>query len=472
MSNKQVKAGFGYTVGNILIKGVTFLTLPIFTSLMNTSQYGIFNTYMAYEAIIAILLGLGMYPSIKNAKYDFPNRIDFYVSTVLRVTLFPLLAGLVLIIFFQKGLVNFTGFPVFVLFLLLFQSYGQATLSICNARLALDYNYKKYLVFAFFYTFVGIGLSIFLICFVFSKEREYGRIIGATTPMIILAIYVFVFEGRKTNFGFDKLMAKYALVFGLPMIFHFLSQSIQSQVDRIMITKMIGSSPTGIYSFAYSVAMILQVIYYSIDNVWSIWFFEQMDKKNYSAIRPTLKKYIFLITVLAALMLVGSKEFIMIMSSKDYWVGCNLFIPVLLGIFMLFLYTIPAGVEYYFKKTKYIAVMTVVAAIVNITLNFLLIGAFGYESAAYATLVSYSVTFFGHWIISNSMIRDINSFLYLRDFLLPFLTLAIIGIFVFFLNSFPLIKYTLAIIIFIYIANKNREDILLLLEYVSKKTYH
>ena len=70
------------------------------------------------------------------------------------------------------------------------------------------------------------------------------------------------------------------------------------------------------------------------------------------------------------------------------------------------------------------------------------------------------------------MIRDINSFLYLRDFLLPFLTLAIIGIFVFFLNSFPLIKYTLAIIIFIYIANKNREDILLLLEYVSKKTYH
>lgn len=468
--NRQIKAGLGYTVGNILIKGVTFLTLPIFTRLMTTSQYGVFNTYMAYEAIIAIVLGLGMYPSIKNAKFDYTNEINVYVSTVLRVTLIPLFIAIVCVYIFKDIIIRFTGFPLIIIYLLIFQSYGTAMLAICNSRLALDYNYKKYLSFAFFYTFVGVGLSIILICFVFNENTEYGRIIGAASPLIILAIYIFYSEGKKGHFKCDKGMAIYAISFGLPMIFHYLSQSIQSQVDRIMITNMVDSSSTGIYSFAYSVAMILQVIYYSADNVWSVWFYEQMDRKNYTAIRPTLKKYIFLITSIGALMIIGSREFIMIMSNKNYWVGCSIFIPILLGIFMLFLYTIPAGVEYYYKKTKYIAIMTAIAAVVNVSLNYILIKAFGYEAAAYATLASYAVTFFGHWIIANRLLpEEAKEVFVFSDFIIPYISLTIIGVLVYFLNPFPLIKYAFALIFLSIIAVLRREDILLLRDYISKK---
>ena len=50
-NSKAVKAGIGYTIGNYLIKGLSFLTIPIFTRLLSTEDYGIVNIFGAYENI-------------------------------------------------------------------------------------------------------------------------------------------------------------------------------------------------------------------------------------------------------------------------------------------------------------------------------------------------------------------------------------------------------------------------------------
>ena len=41
--NKAAKAGLAYTVGNVLLKGVTFLTLPIFSRILTTEEFGFYN---------------------------------------------------------------------------------------------------------------------------------------------------------------------------------------------------------------------------------------------------------------------------------------------------------------------------------------------------------------------------------------------------------------------------------------------
>ena len=42
MKNKALKAGFWYTFSNFLIKGIAFLTMPIFTRIMSKYDIGIF----------------------------------------------------------------------------------------------------------------------------------------------------------------------------------------------------------------------------------------------------------------------------------------------------------------------------------------------------------------------------------------------------------------------------------------------
>lgn len=74
------------------------------------------------------------------------------------------------------------------------------------------------------------------------------------------------------------------------------------------------------------------------------------------------------------------------------------------GLFSL-AYGIPAIVEYYHKKTIYISIGTIGAAVVNVVLNYIFIPKFGYVAAAYTTLFSYAMYYLFHSIISYRIAR-------------------------------------------------------------------
>ena len=47
-NSKVLKAGLGYTIGNYLLKGLSFISIPIYTILLSTSNYGAFNNFLTY----------------------------------------------------------------------------------------------------------------------------------------------------------------------------------------------------------------------------------------------------------------------------------------------------------------------------------------------------------------------------------------------------------------------------------------
>ena len=308
---------------------------------------------------------------------------------------------------------------------------------------------------------MNIGLSILLILTIFNDKREYGRILGSAIPLIFIGIFIFFTNQKAGLFSFDRDMAKYALLIGFPLIWHYLSQQVQNQFDRIAITRIAGPSFTGIYSFTYNIANILNVIFNSAENVWTVWFFDQMSQKNYKQIREISKKFMLFIAMIAIIMMVGSKEIIMIMGEKSYWEGQYLFIPLLLSVFLLFLYSLPVGIEYYYKKTKYIPLMTCIAAIINVTLNFALIPYYGYFAAAYATLLSHAVQFLGHWFLSKKILHNngISKVFEFIDFIKLFILVCICGIIVSILNPYPVIKYSIFTVFFSFEAYKYRNEL-------------
>ena len=69
-SNKVIKAGLGYTIGNYFLRGLGFITVPIFARILTEEDFGIYNNFMAYEGIIYLLICLALHTCIKNAKYQ------------------------------------------------------------------------------------------------------------------------------------------------------------------------------------------------------------------------------------------------------------------------------------------------------------------------------------------------------------------------------------------------------------------
>ena len=47
-NNKILKAGIGYTIGNVLIRGIAFISLPVFTRIMTPENFGLYNIYLTY----------------------------------------------------------------------------------------------------------------------------------------------------------------------------------------------------------------------------------------------------------------------------------------------------------------------------------------------------------------------------------------------------------------------------------------
>lgn len=407
-SKKIINAGLGYTIGNILIKGISFLTIPLYTRLMSTSDYGIYNTYVAYVGIITFIVCLGLDPTLKNAEIDYPDKKNSFLSTVYCLTFLSFLICLLLVLIFGKWLCVLTDLEWGMLILLVLNAETAAIVNIYNIKLSLSFSSRSYLKISFFQTIMGVILSVALMLSVYDGKRYWGRIIGMLIPALIVAGYIIwkAVLSLPCKMRFNAEMAKYSLKLGLPLIPHLLSQVLNSQFDRIMISTIVGYAQSGIYSFACNIAIIFQILYQSLDTVWSPWFFEKMKQKDYDGICSTSKKYMILVSFFAVGLMTISREFIMIFATEEYWSGMSLAPVLIFGFYFLFLYTLPAGVEYYTKNTKYIAVGSIVSAVINIVLNYFAIRIFGYKAAAYTTLISYIVLFLMHWGISRKIFSE------------------------------------------------------------------
>ncbi len=66
--SKVFKAGIGYTIGNVMVKGINFLAIPIFSRLLTTEEMGLYTVFAAYEAVLFVFIGMALHSSIRSAK--------------------------------------------------------------------------------------------------------------------------------------------------------------------------------------------------------------------------------------------------------------------------------------------------------------------------------------------------------------------------------------------------------------------
>lgn len=395
------KAGAWYSIGNILLKGCIFLTLPIFTRLLSTSDFGIYNRYIAYEGILTAALGLGLYGTVKNAKLDYGERFNKYLSSVLSLSLIVLSIVVAVANIFYDLYAERLGFSRGVTNLLILQSFGSYLIYFYGSKLNIEFKYKSYIAISCFNTIGNVLLSILLIRSVFPNERYLGRIWGSAIPLIILAVVISGSTLLKGRTIYNKEYWKYACAIGLPLVPHVISQSLLSQFDRIMISDMVGESEAGIYSYIYTICTITYVLASSLDNAWTPWVYMKIKRNEGNSVRKTADSYVLFFSAICLGFICVMPEITKIIAASEYWEGVDLLIPLTLANYFVFLYMLPVGIEYYNKKTKYISFGTVSSALLNVILNIVAIRYFGYRTSAYTTMISYGLLFIFHWVIAS-----------------------------------------------------------------------
>lgn len=403
-NKKYIKAGIGYTFANYFIKGLSFITLPIYVRLMSTADYGNFNTYVAYESLLSVVLGLALHASLKNAKIRYGSKKEFgnYMAACIQMGVLSTAIIIFIANFFYPMLANVLDLTRLVFNILLIQSYAAALLTLYNSYVSLEYKYKSYFVVSLVNAVSTTVISIFLITTWFSSNRYIGRVIGNAIPSILIGICIavyFLFKS-KNALKIDSEKWHFGLTFSIPLIFHGVSQVVLNQFDRIMIKAMTGAENAGVYSFAYNIYNLVFVTSTSLQNVWGPWFFEKMVEKRYDLIRKRGNSFAFGMMLFISVVLLMSPELIGILGTKDYASSIFYIAPLVVSGYFDFLYNLPAQIEYFYEKTNYIAIGTCIAAILNIIMNYFGIKQFGSIAAAYTTLIIYLIYFLIHYFLS------------------------------------------------------------------------
>ena len=403
-SSSLVKSSFWYTVGNFFIKGITFITIPLFTNIMTVEEYGLVNNYTAIASIFSLFVGLSLNSAINNANFEFKKDIKGFMSSTLFLSTLSFVAFLVLGNAWFLYQDNFFELPQIIFNLMIFQSYGNFLINFLSAYFTINVQYFKFLSLSILSTFLNIGLSLVMMFTLFEKDRYVGRVVGSSGAFILIGLLIYfaiMFKGKKL---YNKEYWKFSLKIALPLVPHALSNVLLSQFDRIMVNSYSGSFDAGIYSYIYNLGVVLSVIWASTNNAWVPWFFAEMEKKDYQKIKTTSNYYMILfgaVTLISMLLLIDLAK---LMAPPEYLVGIPLIIPVLLGYYFQFLYSLPVNVEFFEKKTSYIAIGTIASAGINIVLNVIFIPKYGYIAAGYTTVVAYFFLFIFHYFLAKKLI--------------------------------------------------------------------
>lgn len=385
-NRKALKSGIWYTASNFLIRSIGFITTPIFTRILTKAEFGAFNNYSSWLSIITIFVTLNLESTLISARYDYKDRFDEYILSVLSLSSISAAIWFLSVNVFSDRISSFLGLDISYINAMLLYLVFLPAVNLFQARERYYFEYKKTVITSLI---LSIGTALISVLLVQSMDnRLTGRIIGSIIPTVVLGGVFYVFfinKGKRIKIEYWK----YALPVCLPYIPHLLSMTLLNSTDRVMIDKWCGSEATALYSLAYNCGAIITLLLTSMNSAFAPWLGEKIAENRTDEIRKFTKIYISAFGFLAIGIMLVSPEVLWVLGGESYMEAIYVMTPVSMGCICQFLYTLFVNVEQFKKKTLGMAFASAIAAIVNLALNYIFIPKIGYLAAAYTTLVGY-----------------------------------------------------------------------------------
>ena len=451
-----IKASFWFLICGFMQKGMSFITTPIFTRLLSTSEYGKYSIYNSWYAIISIFATFNLsYGVYMQGLVKFKNDRDVFTSSLQGLTTTIVLTCGTIYILFNKLWNKLFDLSIVLMMAMFIDMLAMAAFSFWANRQRVDYKYEKLVILSIFRAIVNPMIGIFAVTH--TNNKVEARVLSSIVIDLITFAYLYFIQAKKGKQFYNKKYWMYALSFNFPLIPHYLSTIVLSQSDKIIIKYLCGSSKAGIYSVAYSLSQVMVIFNSALLNTLNPWIYKKINLKEYDEIGKVSYFMLIIIAFVNFLLVAIAPEIIDIMAPREYHKAIWVIPPIVISVFFMFMYSLFADFEFYFEKTKFIMLASVTSAGLNILLNFIFIKHFGFIAAGYTTLACYLLYAFAHYLFMRKINYDyMNSIKIYNGKLILFISLIFIiacTIIVFFYNCI-IIRYVILGFIFLIILLK------------------
>lgn len=383
-----------YGVGGILSKVIPVIMIPIVTRLMpDTSSFGISDmcsTVVSFGSAFAIM---GMYDAMY--RMFFEKEEEEYQKDICSTALLFTLGTSILVFIIMLLLKDFIAEKFFgnmrygyLVYITAIATLVGATNSIVSAPTRMQNKRRVYLFMNTITPVLSYSISIpMLLRGYYVEALPVAGMIASISGEVVFG----VMNHRWFNpFRFRMEYLKELLKIAVPLLPNFLIYWVFNSSDKLMITNILGTGATGVYSVGAKLGQASQLIYTAFAGGWQFFAFSTMRENDQVKTNSRIFEYLGIISFGCAMLIFSICECLYrVLFTGDFVQGYIASPYLFLAPLLQMLFQIACNQFLVIKKTWPNLFILSFGAVINILLNFMLIPKIGIEGAAVATLLGY-----------------------------------------------------------------------------------
>ena len=382
--------------GTFASKVLVFLLMPLYTSVLTTSEFGVADILTQTANLLIPLAAVGICDGLFRFVLDtgegedmLGERKGIFTSAVLVV----ILGGAVTVAAVQL----LRLFSVFDGYVFLVAAYV-----ICANLHSIAANFLRAIGKTALFASQGIANTVltivlnvlFLVAF---DMGTMGYVLSVVVADLCVTVGLVFGAGLYRYFSISSLNKKTLtamLKYSIPFIPTTIMWLITSASDRYIVTAYRTAAENGLYAAAYKLPTLLILVCGVFIEAWHFSVVKDAgDKTRSDFFSGVCSNYMGIIFMGASVIVAGSKILTEILLADAYYPSWQ-YVPVLCIAMVFSAHVSFMGSVYFLEKKSVMSMVTSMAgAVINIILNFVLIPERGAMGAAVATAISYMAVY-------------------------------------------------------------------------------
>ncbi len=399
MSNKNnsfLKDFSWYFLASFVPLLIGFIKTPVFTRHFNKEEYG----YLGLVSLTFAYLGMLLFSWIGSCiwRYYTKYKTEKILKTLYSNLLF--LYGLSFLILLIVSVFWYMAAENMLVKQLIFYSFFQLLFNqlflFYMVIVRLKGKAKFYTIFQSIKASLSITITLFL---VFKFDANISALISSLVIIDVLAVlFLIIINPVEVTFDYKLIKItnlKELVIYGSAGLIINIGFLVITSSDRYFIYLLSNLETVGVYDQVYKISqmsvVVLVTIFFNTINPTLLKELETNFNNSIRLIQKYIKVFIIYGLPIITYFSLFSKDIANILLGKEFRVG-YIIMPFI--FFAAYLQGLSNFYELRLKfsnKLKVLSMIVIGAAILNIILNYIFIGLYGYKWAAVTTVVTYSL---------------------------------------------------------------------------------
>ncbi len=402
-----------YGLSTILARIINFLFVPIYTRLLSPESYGVVTEFMAYIAVLQVVLVLGL----ETGCFRFANKEGIDPKKVYSnafVTVFCVSATfLALMIAFASPIASMLGYEGYQSCIIYMGGILalDAVTAIFFAKLRQESKALKFAIFKtikiitetaanlvlFLWFPKHIGSARWLLHFI-PETPDFSYVVFAIFISCVVCGLLFIPEFARVSFRLDPKLLRQMLAYSLPLMVAALPGVVNDFLDRILFRFFDTNadawrSSLGLYQAAVKLAVIMNLFIQMFRYAAEPFFFRRAREKDSKELYASVQEYFTAFCGLVFLGVILYIDIIALILGPQFRSAVGI-VPIMLLSYMILGMLFNVSMWYKLSgKTDMAIWITLSGLAVTAVVIILFMPRYSYWAAAFGHLASYIVMF-------------------------------------------------------------------------------